>query len=214
MCSLSVYPPGVMPKLEHLANAAELNTHGYGWSIGLSEVYHSLPPCVCIPMFLKARRGAMDEPAMFHARYATGGATSLANCQPLVLGNGTIVAHNGALFDVDGPESDTRVFAEEILPKWDLDSRADRSELAELVVPNKLVIMRPGKPPVMLNDRLGIWLEDGSWHSNEDFTGLDHKRAGVCAACGVPLPSELPAQACDGCFTRYAMRKTMLYASR
>lgn len=213
MCHLAVYPPGVMPKLEHLANAARLNEHGYGWSIGLAESYRSLPPCLCIPMFLKARRGAMDEPAMFWARYATAGATSLANVQPLVLDDGSILAHNGGLFDVDGPESDTRVFARDILPRWDMDSYADRKELAELIYPNKIALFRPDKAPVVLNDRLGIW-QDGAWHSNEDFTGLDHKRPGVCASCGVPVDSDQPAQQCAKCQVRYAMRKAVLYDAR
>ena len=118
MCYLAVYPPGVMPETEHLVNGASLNPHGCGWSVGTDEVYHATDWTSAIAYFATVRKARPDQWAMFHARYATGDSPhTLANCQPLALDDGSLLAHNGALFPVGGPESDTRVFAREFLPR-------------------------------------------------------------------------------------------------
>lgn len=214
LATLAVNPSSVLPDTTHQLSGETLNPQGRGWPRGQTEYGESKRGSIAaIDHFLEARRSRPYEPAVFHARYATGSPVTLANCQPLVLDDGTIVAHNGALFPVDGPESDTRVFAQHYLPHWNLDSEDDRRELRELLGRNKMVILRPGKTPVLLNDRLGVWRADGSWHSNFDYTGVSHLRAGVCGACGAEGLDSGPASMCVSCKGAYRDRRDALYAA-
>jgi hypothetical protein len=235
MCFMAAYAPGVLPDADRLVQGAKLNPHGFGWSVGLDEVHHSMTADTAIQSFLEARYYRPGEPAIFHARYATssvprGGppkdettakqdtagrpVITLANCQPLMLDDGSLLAHNGALFPVRGPLSDTRVFAQDFLPEWDLDSDRDRLELGELLGPNKLFFLRPGKAPVLLGERYGVWRPDGSWESNRDGEGISHTAAGQCGACGTPDPDLPEASMCDDCRLAYELRRDWLEAAR
>lgn len=217
MCYMVYHPAHVQPDGEKLINGGALNPHGYGWTLGTDEVYHGMSLPIAVGSFVQARRGRWEVPAIFHARYATGNSPrTLANCQPLILEDGTVLAHNGGLFPViDGePESDTRIFAEEFLPRWDLDSETDRAQLERLIGSNKMIILRPGKPDVFLNSHLGIWLPDGSWHSNSDYTGSSHLRAGQCSACGIPVPSVEAATLCPRCQADFEQRYVRLREAR
>jgi len=211
MCYLAAYPAGVMPVEEELENGVRLNPHGFGWSLGDDEVYRGLNAAAAMDAFLWGRRcGSADSDAIFHARYSTGTPHTLANCQPLALNDGTILAHNGALFPVSGDDSDTREFAEEYLPRWNLDSKADREELCSALGRNKMVIKRPGRPLLILNAGYGIWHADGSWHSNADYTGKSHLAADTCGACGYHVPGLPPASMCETCKGLYLQRRELL----
>ncbi len=76
-----------------------------------------------IDRFLTTREKHMNGWAMFHARFTTHGETVKENCHPFRVGGSTetILAHNGILSNVKIPtgdkRSDTRVFAEDLLPK-------------------------------------------------------------------------------------------------
>jgi hypothetical protein len=204
-----------MPSVPHLITGSQMNPHGFGWSVGLDEVYHSLDSAAAIGHFLEARQARPGEPAIFHARYATGDSPhTLANCQPLVLDDGTLVAHNGALFPVYGQESDTRVFAEQFLPEWNLDDAVDRLELGEILAPNKMFFLRPGKVPVLLGDKYGIWRPDGSWESNRDGEGFSHLAAGQCGSCGTAIEGGAYATMCERCQVVWQLRREVLEAAR
>jgi hypothetical protein len=215
MCYLAVFPPRVMPKLDRLIAGSKVNPHGFGWSVGLDEVYHSLDASKAIFSFQRARDNCPNEPAIFHARYATGDSPhTLANCQPLMLDDGTLLAHNGGLFPVHGAESDTRVFAEDFLPRWDLDDDGDRRELGEIIAPNKMFILRPGKVPVLLGEKYGVWYPDGSWASNRDGDGGSHLAAGQCGACGTAVEDGPAASLCEACKIAYELRRDRLEGAR
>jgi hypothetical protein len=215
MCYLYVLPGGVEAAEWRLIKGSEANPHGFGWSVGLREVYHTLDPEAAIAHFQAARRRKLYEPAIFHARYATGDSPhTLANCQPLVLDDGTLLAHNGGLFPVRGSESDTRVFTREFLPGWNLDDDMERLELGQIIAPNKMFILRPGKVPVLLGDKYGLWYPDGSWASNRDGDGGDHLAAGQCAACGTAVEGGEYASLCTGCQMAYDGRYAALQAAR
>ena len=217
MCYMAYYPPGVMPDYSHLAEGAKLNRDGYGFAVGTSVVCQMLNGPEAVTRFLSHRYAHMDEPALFHARTATGGsAVSLANCQPFALDDGRVIAHNGAMYPLawDGDVSDTREFAATHLLDWDLRDEGDRAGLERLIGHNKDVIFEAGREPLILNGHLGIWLEDGSWHSNTDYAGVDHKRAGQCGACGMADESLPQASLCPSCQRSYDGRWQALEEGR
>jgi glutamine amidotransferase len=202
MCLLSFYPPGVLTVKEHLEAGARLNPHGCGYALaagGLIFEHRSLDSGEAISRFLALRASCPDSHALFHSRKASVASVTLENCHPFPVrgDNPGFVAHNGWLFHA-GNQSDTRVFAEEILPRYNLDDPEDFRRLDGLMGFNKAVVLF-GDRAHILGEHLGIWLPDGSWHSNGDYTGV-HASAGLCVACKLvpPEPGAKPA-VCAGC---------------
>ena len=184
MCLIIALPSGVMPVQEHLANGVRLNPHGFGFAVGRSTC-HTLDADQALGSFLRWRAMHPDMPALFHARHATGNSPrTLANCHPFRIPGG-FIAHNGYLFPHEGIQSDTAIFAREILPLYDLDDPARRTLLEQRMGPNKAVIFR-GYQVDILNARQGIFLEDGTWMSNADYLGEPHKVTGACLYAGHP----------------------------
>lgn len=182
MCLLSFYPPGVMPVREHLENGARFNPHGSGYANG-EHYYRSLDPEKAIQAFTALREQCPEPPALFHSRHATGDSPrTLENCHPfrvLVHGKRALVAHNGYLFPHEGEDSDTKIFARDILYRYDLDDPAHVALLEERMGPNRAVILREGRA-LILNAHQGITLPDGTWHSNTDYLGVRTLTSGRC----------------------------------
>lgn len=211
MCLVSFYDQGVMPDEEHLRHGVALNPHGAGFAIQGEEVFRTLNGTYAVHAFMQARKTAPWSRAVFHARYATGDSpVTLANTQPLILSDGSVLAHNGALFPVEGEASDTRVFAAEVLPAYDL--KTDLTELEQWLGRNKMVLLPAllSEDAVILNRHLGITLPDGTWHSNSDYTGVSHLAAGQCGACGTKLPGAAEASQCDDCTDAFHARRELL----
>jgi glutamine amidotransferase len=135
-----------------------------------------------IDAFLKARKEYPDGYAMFHARYATHGVKNDDNCHPFKVGGDdrTYLAHNGIL-DIDihatDKRSDTRVFAEDTLPKlggvsaldddniWTIISKwSSGSKIAILTVDTKAM-----DECYIINENAGHWDNDGIWWSNNTY---------------------------------------------
>lgn len=185
MCILSYYPSGIQPNEEHLANGAAWNKDGFGWAIvdgGELLIGKSMSAERAIDAFIMARRKHRGGPAMFHSRWATHGTVNLDNCHPFYVGRDkrTVLAHNGILSAPALPHpgdrrSDSWKFAESILPKW---GRVDSPYTAQKVTAflggyNKIVVLTANPTyrhsAYMFNAEAGIWLADGTWHSNSDF---------------------------------------------
>ena len=126
MCMLCVVPPNVIPNLDYMDEAAYNNPHGFGFAIAVPSeqriiVEKHMDATTNILRFIELRTQYPQGYAMWHARYATHGAKTVDNCHPFQVGHDarTYLAHNGIL-DVHIPKtddrSDTRVFAEELLP--------------------------------------------------------------------------------------------------
>lgn len=127
MCMLCVIPPNVIPSREKLEGSALNNPHGFGFAIVVPSenrihVERTMNADTSINRFLEMRKKYPEGYAMWHARYATHGSTTVENCHPFQVGVGntqTYLAHNGML-PIDEPigddRSDTRIFAEELLP--------------------------------------------------------------------------------------------------
>jgi len=116
---------------------------------------------------------------MWHARYATHGVKNEYNCHPFKVGESdlTYLAHNGILdvsIEKGDRRSDTRVFAEDTLPKiggvtaldddtiWNMVSAWSKgSKIAVLTVDPKAQHRM-----YLVNEKSGEWDDDGVWWSN------------------------------------------------
>jgi hypothetical protein len=183
-----------MPVRGHLENGARLNPDGFGWAMlagGNLVSRRSLNGEDMISDFMTRRAASPDAPALFHARHATDTEPTVGNAHPFPLGGDTrvAVAHNGYLFPVTEGEqrSDSRIFAEEILPRYNLDDPSHVAKLEAWLGTNKVVVLSGspahGQAAYILNAGRGVWLGDGTWHSNPDYTGTlqDDTR---CRSCG------------------------------
>lgn len=201
MCLITYLPPGVMPVKEHLDNGALLNPHGHGFSIGWTRL-GSMDAEKVISEFIHLRARNPQLPAMFHSRNATGDSpVTLENIHPFRVsprGQDAFAAHNGYMFPHEGERSDSRIFAEEILPRYDLDDRDSRALLEHRMGRNKAVILRPGYPVRILNRQQGIMLGDGTWHSNPDYLGISHHVPGFCPQCGTATDDKPVCLSCEG----------------
>ena len=124
MCLLAVCEPGSTPKRKDLECASCNNPHGFGYAVianGEIITGRGMSAKKVISEFLSVRKQYPNGYAMFHARFATHGVKNVENCHPFPVGGSTqtYLAHNGIL-DIKIPandkRSDTRVFAEDILP--------------------------------------------------------------------------------------------------
>jgi glutamine amidotransferase len=123
---LCVIPPNTFPAREKLENSALNNPHGFGYAIAVPSefrihTFRTMNPDEAINRFFDDRAKYLDGYAIWHARYATHGTTTLDNCHPFMVGDdtGTYLAHNGILSVIENPQenrSDTRIFAEDLLP--------------------------------------------------------------------------------------------------
>jgi hypothetical protein len=201
MCLLSYYPAGVMPVREHLENGARLNPHGSGFAAGW-DLRRSMDSEKAIDGFLAARMQTPFLPAMFHARNATGDSpVTPENIHPFrvsLRGKDAFVAHNGYLFPHDGDRSDSAIFAEEILPRYDLDDPDEVALLERRMGPSRAVVLFPASRALILNAHLGICLPDGTWHSNRDYLGEPHVIPGVCPVCKAETDLKPVCETCEG----------------
>ena len=143
MCMLCVIPPNVIPSREKLENSALNNPHGFGFAIVVPSEnrIHSertMNADTSINRFLEMRAKYPEGYAMWHARLATHGSTTVDNCHPFKVGHDerTYLAHNGILPIVEPQgdlRSDTRIFAEDLLPAIGGVSALDNDQVFNLM---------------------------------------------------------------------------------
>jgi glutamine amidotransferase len=134
-----------------------------------------------INRFLELREQYPDGYAMWHARYATHGVKNESNCHPFKVGNtehDTYLAHNGVL-DIlipnDDKRSDTRIMAEELLPRLGGVSALDDDYLFDMVsswASGSKVAVMTNDPSAkhrlyIINESSGSWDDQGIWWSNK-----------------------------------------------
>lgn len=186
MCMLCVVNPGVIPDRDKLENSALNNPHGFGFAIVVPDeeriiVERTMDADESINNFLNLRKKYMDGYALWHARYATHGSKTVANCHPFKVGKDkrTYLAHNGIIdipMDDKDDRSDTRVFAEDFLPAiggvtaldndlvWDMAQRyTNGSKVAILTVhpdaKHQLYLLHANKGEEI----------EGVWWSNDGY---------------------------------------------
>ena len=158
------------------------NPHGFGFAIDtgtgiISE--RSMSAKKSIARFLELREQYPNGYAMWHARYATHGVKNELNCHPFkVVGeHDTYLAHNGVL-DIHIPKgdkrSDTRIMAEELLPRLGGVSALDDDYVYDMISSwasgSKVAIMTNDPSAqykiYIINESLGSWDDNGIWWSN------------------------------------------------
>lgn len=180
-----------MPRREDIEMACANNPDGFGFAIRIDDkiiTSRGLNATKVIDKFFAIKEKYPDSDAMFHARLATHGTINDQNCHPFrVAGDRRLVlGHNGILpmqVPANGNRSDTRIFAEDILPAMGieiLDSYSDRTALEDWLGTNKMVIMstHPAlkKDYYILNEHHGVD-DNGVWYSNCSYRPYIYKPA-------------------------------------
>lgn len=169
-----------MPRREDIETACNNNPDGFGFAIRINDTIltsRGLDKERIINKFFALKEAYPNSDAMFHARLTTHGTTKNENCHPFRVGRDKrlVLAHNGILpmsVPVKGDRSDTRIFAEDILPAMGigiLDDYSDRTALEDWLGTNKIVIMSTHpelkKNYYILNEQNGVD-DNGVWYSN------------------------------------------------
>lgn len=186
MCMLCVIPPNVIPSREKLENSALNNPDGFGFAIVIPSenrihVERTMNADTSISRFLEMRAKYMGGYALWHARFATHGALTVENCHPFQVGVGntqTYMAHNGILSVIEpvgDTRSDTRIFAEDILPTiggvTSLDNEQVWNILEDFTAGSKVVFLtvdpRAKHQCYILHENKGWKETSGVWWSNQ-----------------------------------------------
>jgi glutamine amidotransferase len=236
---LCVVPPNVVPSRDKLENSALNNPHGFGYAIAVPKenrihTFRTMNADECINRFLDDRKQYLDGYAIWHARYATHGSNTVDNCHPFKVGDDeqTYLAHNGILSVVEYQQddrSDTRIFAEELLPTiggvtsldnaqvWNmLEDFTSGSKVAVLTVnPNakhQLYLLHEEKG---LEDSTGVWWSNNScylesWYSKYGSPTYAQKATSMLVDTGSieDDTSFLECAMCEGVFEYWSALKT------
>ena len=183
MCLLHIAEPNKAPTYEQLKCACSNNPDGFGYAVHTGDSIitgRGLDYDSVIRRFLNVRERYSDGFAMFHARLATHGSVNKNNCHPFRVGGSDkiILGHNGILpVDISKGDnrSDTKIFADELLPKAGIESLDDESyfdELEKWAGGSKIAILN-ASPKLdyelyIVNEQLGDW-EKGLWWSNGSY---------------------------------------------
>jgi hypothetical protein len=193
LCILIVCKPGATLPREHLLGSIENNPNGAGYAIHKGDslfVERGLNDLELVDSFLANRTQWPEGPAMFHARIASAGDVTDANCHPFQVGehNDIVLAHNGAMlplkgygpFMADNSKSDTRVFAESYLPEIGIESLDILAvEWLAWLGYNKVAVLSASPlltlPVYIFGQDRGFWRADTDcWYSNGSY--YQHKK--------------------------------------
>ena len=183
MCLLTFMPEGINIDYDKALEAAKSNPHGFGFAIHSGATIikdHDMSFGNLWARWEKLRE-IERGPAIFHFRITTHGLTDVDNCHPFNVGDDdkTVLAHNGILpivMPVHETRSDTKIFAEYILPRMGgvtaLDNKETFESVEEWASGSKLVVLSVN--PLcqydwyIINESHGHWL-DGMWWSNKSY---------------------------------------------
>lgn len=187
MCMLCVVPPNVIPSREKLENSALNNPHGFGYAIAVPKeqrihTFTTMNADECINKFIEDRAKYLDGYAIWHARYATHGSNTVDNCHPFRVGDDeqTYLAHNGILsvLETKGEmRSDTRIFAEDIMPAIggvaSLDNPQVWNMLEDFTTGSKVAFLTVNPKAehqlYLLHEEKGGFDSTGVWWSNTTY---------------------------------------------
>ena len=185
MCLLVVCKPNAVPKREELTEGACSNPHGYGFAMivdGKIFRYRTMSARKAVTKFLHMRKQYPKGYAIWHARYATHGVKNEDNCHPFQVGDDvdTVLAHNGVLdtfIGKDDKRSDTRIFAEDTLPKLGGVRALEDENLYRMIegwASGSKIAVLTANPNAeyqlyLINERLGTWDDNGVWWSNSSY---------------------------------------------
>jgi hypothetical protein len=183
MCLLTFMPPNIDMDYERAKTAAKANPDGFGFAIhaGVAIIKDHDMNFDRLWLRWSDMRKTYRGPALFHFRIATHGNTDLNNCHPFDIDNNprSVLAHNGMLpltMPVDEHRSDTRLFAEIVLPHVGgvkaLDDKEFFDDVGRWASGNKIVILtveeNTERDWYIVNENLGHW-DAGVWWSNSSY---------------------------------------------
>ena len=183
MCLLVVCSPDSTPRKKDLECASCNNPHGFGYAVIAGDriiTGRGMSAKKVIKEFLAVRKEFPSSYAMFHARYATHGVKNVDNCHPFKVSEETYLAHNGIL-DVDihatDKRSDTRVFAEDILPSIGGVKMLDDDNVWKILSTwssgSKIAVLTLDPSArdncYIINESAGHWDNEGMWWSNDTY---------------------------------------------
>lgn len=185
MCMLCVVPPNVIPSRDKLEASALNNPHGFGFAIVIPKekrihTERTMNADTSINRFIEMRGQYPEGYAMWHARLATHGSVTVDNCHPFAVGGDTqtYLAHNGILpiLEPKGDKrSDTRIFAEDLLPAIGGVSALDNTQVMNLIEDftsgSKVAILtvdpRAQYQCYVIHEEKGVCDSSGVWWSND-----------------------------------------------
>lgn len=185
MCLLVVCKPNAIPKREELTEGACSNPHGYGFAMiidGKIFRYRTMSARKAVGKFIHMRQQYPQGYAIWHARYATHGVKNEDNCHPFQVGDDadTVLAHNGVLdtfIGKDDKRSDTRIFAEDTLPKLGGVTALEDENLYRMIEGwasgSKIAVLTTNPNAqyqlYLINEKLGHWDDNDVWWSNSSY---------------------------------------------
>lgn len=235
MCMLCLIPPNVIPSREKLENSALNNPHGFGFAIVIPSenrihAERTMNPDTSINRFIEMRTKYLDGYALWHARLATHGTTTVDNCHPFKVGGDerTYLAHNGILPIMEptgDTRSDSRIFAEDLLPAIGGVSALDNPQVMNLIEDftsgSKVAILtvdtRAEYQAYLIHeskgtkDNSGVWWSNDScylpssrsWYSVKPLDLFTEEGAG-CYVCETPIQLNAPdTDYCPTCASCY-----------
>jgi hypothetical protein len=237
MCLLVVSSPNSTPRKKDLDCASCNNPHGFGYSVIAGDKIitgKGMSAKKVIKEFLAVRKQYPKSYAMYHARFATHGVKNDDNCHPFKIGGSDLsyLAHNGILpvhIEPNDKRSDTRIFADDILPSMGGITALDNPNLYGMIEGwasgSKIAVftLDPNAQYdcYIINEDLGHWDNAGNWWSNDSYKpskwgnffqkyddSLDLTEGwasdeGVCYTCGEVMSNEDSPYYCDYCGTCY-----------
>ena len=180
MCLLIATTGKARPSKKALRRAAQQNPDGYGFAVigdGRIYTYRSMNAEDTIKRYFEVRDEFPVGDSIFHLRITTHGATNIDNCHPFRVNDDVVMGHNGMLpIKEEGGRSDTRIFAEDWLPEFDLvdllDTDGGIQELEKFAGSSKLAFLNTSsvlrRSLYIVNEDLGHWNE-GVWYSNNSY---------------------------------------------
>jgi predicted glutamine amidotransferase len=180
MCLLIATIGNARPSKKALRRAAVNNPDGFGFAVITGDkihTYRSMDINDTIKQYFAVRDEHPTSPSIFHLRITTHGETNIDNCHPFRVNDNVVMGHNGMLpiKEEDG-KSDTRIFAEEWLPEFDLEDLLDTEEgvqeLEKFIGFSKLAFLNTSsllkRSLYIINEDLGHW-DSGVWYSNNSY---------------------------------------------
>jgi len=229
MCLLVVSSPNSTPRKKDLDNASCNNPHGFGYAVIAGNKIitgKGMSAKKVIKEFLAVRKQYPNSYAMYHARFATHGVKNEENCHPFKVGGSdlTYLAHNGILpvhIEPTDKRSDTRIFAEDILPSMGGITALDNPNLYGMIekwsLGSKIAVftLDPNAEYdcYIINEDAGAWDNDGNWWSNDSyksdnnwgkyFRQYDYEAADdaeyACMMCGIDVLEDGNIYYCENC---------------